>query len=715
MADNKRLISTTAGVPTEDIGSEVNKFKTMCEDMRRAHERRWYDNNFFDDGFHFRYVSRTTGHIVDESERTNSYAPTRAIPKASRQVRGIANLLLGIDPTPVVYPERVSKSNFTRKSADGQEVVLPAYEDALKIARDKAHRIGAWIEDEWKDQELKEKLIHAVILACKHSVSYLQVWADITKEKINTKVFDAFDIYVLGDLTELYDNPMIVKAAPMLISKIKANKYFDEEQKKLINPDNRTASSEIKQAYLNARYGKGVPVDSATTLILKEAYIKEYLDSSNAVRVASDLGEDAKGLREGDVVIRQVFEAGGVWLYDKYTNLKEYPFVDIRLEPGPLYSVPLIERFIPANKSLDIVTSRIERYANTMGIGVIMKRKGENFRINNSSAAQVIEYETTKPEQLALSPLQQTLFQFVNLLEKTIEEQGASTSTLGQLPEGVRSGVAIESIKATEYANLKIPTDMLKKAVRRITEHMIQIAANYYIKPREIRLLESGEPTYFDVIGQRGEEAYKKIKEDLPRDIVVIKDDIPVDIQIESGLGFTEAGKKETMQGIIAFMTQMAQQGLLTTDAVKVVIQRFLEVYSFGATQEFMEGLKSGMQTAPLTDDQMKQMKIAVLEVLRDAGVVGQEQENKLVNSTKVGVVEALRDTGMIDKQTQSQEKAPSRSISFKDLPPEGKVQMAAQAGIEISPNDIAMEEVKSQVRSMIQQAPTRGVDNAIS
>ena len=98
----------TARVETDDIGQVVDELKNVAEGNRRSFERRWYDNKFFDDGYHFRFLQRSTNKIIDLSERTNIYNPTRAIPKASRQIRGVANLLMSNDPTPIVYPEKVS-------------------------------------------------------------------------------------------------------------------------------------------------------------------------------------------------------------------------------------------------------------------------------------------------------------------------------------------------------------------------------------------------------------------------------------------------------------------------------------------------------------------------------------------------------------------------------------------------------------------------------
>jgi len=102
----------TSSVKTEDIGQVIDETVTAYKSTRYSFERRWYDNKFFDDGFHFRFLQRTTNKIVDLAERASMYTPTRAIPKASRQVRGVANLLMSNDPTPVVYPERINTHAF---------------------------------------------------------------------------------------------------------------------------------------------------------------------------------------------------------------------------------------------------------------------------------------------------------------------------------------------------------------------------------------------------------------------------------------------------------------------------------------------------------------------------------------------------------------------------------------------------------------------------
>ena len=60
----------------------------------------------------------------------------------------------------------------------------------------------------------------------------------------------------------------------------------------------------------------------------------------------------------------------------------------------------------------------------------------------------------------------------------------------------------------------------------------------------------------------------------------------------------------------------------------------------------------------------------------------------------------------MVEKQKpQEPAKEPSQSISFKDLPPEGKSQLAAKAGIQINAAQIAAdEEAEKQQETEMQE-----------
>jgi len=635
--ENPFIRNRNSYIPTSAIAQEVDKTVSYYENQRKSFERKWYDNNYFDDGYHFRYVSKTTGKVVDIGDRGSTNLPQRAIPKASRQIRGIANLLVGLEPTPTIYPEKVSTSNYPNPQY---------YQAALESSKMVARKTGVWLEEEWKKQHLKEKLIHMVILAAKHGVSFIEVWPDAVEEAIKTQVFDAFDIYLMGNLTSIYDSPSITKAVPQLISTIKANEYFDEEQLSKITPDNKYASSEIKQAYMQSRFGSGMEADAAATLIQKETFIKEYLNDDNWQTIVSktDDTDIMTGKSKGDMVMRQAFSAGGIWLRDTYVDLPDYPFADFRFEPGPIYQKPIMENFIPANKSLDILVDRLEKWANTMVSGHWIKRKGESLEITNIGGGQVLEYSGTPPVQGNMTNVPSGIFSLISFLEKNIDENGAAASSFNTLPSGVKSGVAIESIKATEYANLKIASDQFKETVRTISEKMLDIADKHFVSPQSVYLLDAGEPTWFDIIGQRGIELRREAGIDVPQNIVPLKKDYQVDINIESGLGYTMEGKRETMQQIVQYFVPLIEGGLVSRDSLAVLTKQLLDTYQFGATQEFMDALNTGTQTAPLNEEQIMQMKVAMLEALKDAGYVGQEEEERQIQTTKIGVAEAIND-----------------------------------------------------------------------
>lgn len=687
----------TSTIGTERIASEIESFVSILDLKRKPWERRWYDNKFFDDGYHFKFISRTTGKIIDASTGKNTLGPSRSIPKASRQIRAVANLLMGAEPFPVVYPEKINPNLYGKvmNPETKKEEFSSDYIAARKAAKEIAQNIGHWITKEWERQNLEDKLTLMIILAATYGVSYIQVWPDALEEQIKTAIWDAFDIYCIGELNDLEDSPMIVKATPKLISQLKANEEFDEAQLKKISPDNRYASSEIKEAYMRSRFGKGMPNDTSATLIQKEAFIKEYVNAENREQIISDLGKRAGEFKMGDVIIRQVFECAGIWLKDKYTTLRKYPIVPFVMEPGPLYQVPLIERFIPANKSLDVVMSRVERYINTMVAGSWAVMKGENFQITNKAGGNILEYETRKPEQVEIAPLPNAVFNYIQELNSNIEEQGASVSGLNQLPEGVKAGVAIESLKATEYANLKIPSKQLKLTVKKITERMIEIAGNHFVTPQAVQYFDKdNEPSYFDIIGEEGIKARQGANIETDPSIIVIHPDTVVDIEVETGIGFTEQGRRDTMMQIANYMLSMVQQQILPIEAVQVAVKELLETFQFGSTQEFMQAIEEGTMPQDFTQDQLQKLKIAMLETMKDVGMAGPEADAKLVDSTKVGVLEALKQSGLAEKiQGTVPDNPELDAIPYKDAPPSIQRQMEQRAGLtpatEPSPSEI--------------------------
>jgi hypothetical protein len=66
-----------------------------------------------------------------------------------------------------------------------------------------------------------------------------------------------------------------------------------------------------------------------------------------------------------------------------------------------------------------------------------------------------------------------------------------------------------------------------------------------------------------------------------------------------------------------------------------------------------------------------------------------QHFENKVTEMNQLQQMQASQEP----QQQVTQQKVPSETIAFKDLPPEGKIQMAAHAGIQLSPQDVIQQD----------------------
>lgn len=704
----KQVYYDTAQYEGDSLGQAVDEIVKSASSERKKFERHWYDNNFFDDGHHFRYLSREQNKIIDLANRANIYNPMRVIPKASRQIRGVVNLLISNDYVPVVYPEKVEKSNYSTQPLmqNGQPIVNPKtgqplteYDVATMLSKSIAKKTGHWITEEFKELDFINKLAFCGILTAKNYISYLHIYGDPDKEEINCVVRDAFDVYHMGSgISDLEDSNFVTIAHPVTMSEIKNDDRFDEAQRMKINPDNRHASSEIKEAYMITMYGREYKSDATATGILKESYLKERLCEENIARITKqdDAGDILKGRKLGDIVMRQVYSVGNIWLSDAYIKRKTYPVIDLRFEPGPMYGISLIERFMPANKSLDVVVSRVERYTNTMPFGVIAKKQGEQFDITNQSGAQIVEYKTIPPKFEQQAPLASHIFNYIEYLGQIIDEQGVSLSTLNKIPSGVKAAKAIESLKESEYSNLVMANRMIKNFVKRAAERMLDLADDYFVNPKTVYLLEKGEPQYFDIIGKNAMDKRAKLDVPVEGDVVPISGDYHVEIEIQTGLGYTKEGQKQSAKELGDYLFQLAQAGLVPPKALSQFIETLLEAYEFGSTQDFMESLDEFMDQSQLSDPQIQKLKVALAEVLKDTGAVDQNPQED-IQKVKIGVIEALKDSGILDQDhnldiqknkialaevmKESNMVKGDVTLNYKDAPEDVKRQMEADAG----------------------------------
>lgn len=696
----QRLNSAILHSPdTRAIGKAIEDMNFQAIMRRRSWERRWYNTNWFDDGLHFRVMSKQTGQIIDHVQRYSGFIE-RAIPRASKQIRGIGALLLTPEYYPVVYPENITEEDYRDKRT--QQINQQAFQQAQLFAQEEARKRGLALQTTWEDElNLELCLMDMILLAAKHGISFLQVYTDPQTKRVKADVHDAFDIIMYGDRRELDDLPFITKAEPWDFNEVMSSEMFDEERKKEISPDNLYATSEIKEAYMRARYGSKLNAQNLNTIVVRETFIKEYLSDDNWEQ-AKELGEDngaMEGKSKGDMIMRHPFSAGGVTLHDEYIDYDNYPFAELRFESGLLYQVPLMERFIPLNKSQDIVVTRMEKWINTMVAGIYRVRKGENFIISNIPGGQKVLYEGTPPDQMQISSVGPTPFQFMEMTDKYIEEQGISSNNVSQLPNNIANNT-IENIQQQEYTNMKFATARLRACVTRIGELCMERMDKDYIHPVEMSYKEDNEVHYLNVIGSRGKKAYKKINAKLPNDLVTMNRKAKIRVEADKGFGLTQDGRRTAMKDLMKDMTALYQQGFLGPEAMALLVKRYVEEFGYGSTEQFMEAIERGVSQGNMTQNQINQIKVALLQVMKDTKTAGPGLHDQLTKTTQMGVVQAMKDLGLI-KQAEGEGK-PEAVLGplvnlYKIAPPDIKRQIEMQMGLVPSQEEpITLDQAKT-------------------
>lgn len=682
MADQNNAILQSPD--SRSVGKMIEDMNFQAIMRRRAWERRWYNTNWFDDGMHFRVMSKRTGQIIDHVQRYSGFIE-RAIPRASKQIRGIGSLLLTPNYYPVVYPERVTQEDFRLKSTG--QIDTQAFAAAQEKAKENARKQGIFLQKTWEDElDLELKLMDMILLTAKHGISFLQVYTDPRTKSIRADVLDAFDVIMYGDRRELDELPFITKTASWDFNEVMSSELFDEDKKKDLSPDNLYATSEIKEAYMRARYGSKLNAANLNTIVIRETFMQEWLSDDNWEQ-AKELSKDTgamEGKSKGDMIMRHPLSAGGVTLHDEYIDYDNYPFAELRFESGYMYQVPLMERFIPLNKTQDIVVTRLEKWVNTMVAGMYLQRKGENMILSNIPGGQVVQYEGTKPEQMQISNVGPTPFQFMELTDKYIEEQGVSTNQLQNLPGNIANNT-VENIQQQEFTNLKFAIARLKNCVTRIGELIMERADKEYIKPVDISYKEDNKVQYFSVIGSRGKKVHDEIDKDLPNDIVTLNRKLKIRVEADTGFGLTQDGRRQAMKDLMKDMVNLYQQGFLGPQAMALLVKRYVEEYGYGSTDEFMEAIEQGVTQGQMSQAQLNQVKLALLQVLQDTKSVGPAANQQLIDSTKVGVLQTIKDIGLLDKlgaTGQIQPEIEDLVKLYKDAAPDVRRQIEQKLGL---------------------------------
>lgn len=574
----KKDLATMNETEQNDLVQWVNTQLEQYANARFRFERNWYIADNFWDGNHFVWWRQSTGTI--DRIKPPKGSVLRQVPKLKKAFEAMANLIVANDPRWTAYPE------------DGSP------EEAEQAAQ-VASRRRMYLESVWDEENMKGKTIDAVVTALKFPFSCFEVYTNPITRKQCVSNWEPFDIYWKPDVTDIDDSPMVVKCVAKLPEDIYNNPAYDIPEDTKFTVERRFAYSDLKEMRQMEKFG-AFPTTQDDTGILKEAYIKDYKE-------------------DGTPFIRLVSIYAGKIIRTQDLSLKRYPFAPLKLQGGPYFQQSYLESLIPTNKSIDLIVSNIETFFHTMTRGKWIKHKNATVtRITNENG-DFIEYDVDKPEQVPLANIPNYVFVHLANLEKWIEERTVSSSSTGRAPRGIRAYKAIEALKQSDFASMGAPITFLEETLERVAELINEQAAIYISEPQTIQRLNQETPDYFKVVGQnyaQGQEG-----------VVPISADTKVDVQIESGLSYTEEGKRQTM-------LELYQLGLVPPEDV-------LRVFRFSNIGEMLQKAQAGRQVSMIDTPDFQilpdELKKVILTALR--------QSNVSIPTTPTGTNRVTRNT----------------------------------------------------------------------
>lgn len=311
---------------------------------------------------------------------------------------------------------------------------------------------------------------------------------------------------------------------------------------------------------------------------------------------------------------------------------------------------------------------------------------GPNESINNVMAP--IPYPQIQPDIYAIE--QRIKEDWINISGQSATERGATQQTstrtfreLAQMDRGAKN-------RRSEQI------DAFEEFVEDIASNQVALLKQLADVPFYVRTTGEDEQTVIEGLQLRPSASQPGSITD-STGFTFTKNDIIGEYDIEVVAGSTAPLDSDMkMQRLLEILNLLPQLGALPGGPVIATIGLGLaeeldmpEVVQ--AITEEMKLAKQRQEQQAAQQEKMEQLQLAdrAAEHQLEAEKVATKQAEAMVKALAVMKPEPAK------IEAPQEDKGPSESISFKDLPTEGKVQMAKQAGIHLSPQDVEAHEQK--------------------
>lgn len=289
------------------------------------------------------------------------------------------------------------------------------------------------------------------------------------------------------------------------------------------------------------------------------------------------------------------------------------------------------------------------------------------IEVNGSSDAMRFEFDDTSKSQDWQSQ--------IALLEESkneLEQFGPNPALLGEQGEKNQSGRAIALLQQAGIAELGPFILAYKNWKLRVYRAVWNAIQTTWTAERYIRVTDDDNVAQF--IQLNGLQIDPRTGQPT---MVNALGSLDVDIILDEG-----PDTMNVMQDTYETLTALAQNGAQVPPAVLIELSSLPQ----STKKKILDQIEQASQPNPIM------LKQAEVEIEGEQAKTEETRSKTLKNmaDAQLMVADAVRPEPMEAPQGPEPPKAPSQSISFKDIPPEAQSQMLAKVGIYITPADIA-------------------------
>ena len=376
--------------------------------------------------------------------------------------------------------------------------------------------------------------------------------------------------------------------------------------------------------------------------------------------------------------------------------------------PGFFWPNCIMTRLIPIQRSYNKNKNRKQELLNRKAIGILDVEDDGNLDVED------LEEEGLYPGKVLTHPRGGKPASFLRSTdsatdfeneERRLEDEFFSISGVSPFasqstpPSGIVAGTALEAIKEADDSRISLTIEGINNAAIK----------GYKIDLRLYKQFSTGQRVLRYVGKNNDVDMIEWMASDLTSDDIIIEKD--------SEISQTPAQRKQTAM-------EMLQYGLFDESKVTPKVRnKFLKTYEFGnwediddidelqvnnARRENMM-LKKGVppQIKPYHNHEIHILEHDRLRLETDYGEL-EQQNPDIVAAFDIHVQEheqIVQQRMQAMAQAANPQKAPSESIPYKDLPPIGQIQMAAQSKIQLTPQDIMQQEATKAAEKAAEQA----------